>query len=176
MGSHQSQKMKETDWLTPPEILKALGPFDLDPCAPMNRPWDMAKHHFTPNDNGLYQKWFGRVWCNPPYNSFTSKWLSKLYNHGNGIALIFARTETEIFFTTVWKCADAILFIKGRLHFYNLDGVRAKQNAGAPSALVAYGNENAERLRNSGIAGIFINLKTEGIAHIESNKGYENSN
>jgi len=26
------------EWLTPPYIIKALGEFDLDPCAPINRP------------------------------------------------------------------------------------------------------------------------------------------
>ena len=55
------------EWLTPPEIVKSLGEFDLDPCSPIERPWDTAKNHFTINDNGLIQNWFGRVWCNPPY-------------------------------------------------------------------------------------------------------------
>ena len=27
------------EWLTPPEIIKSLGEFDLDPCSPINRPW-----------------------------------------------------------------------------------------------------------------------------------------
>ena len=30
------------EWLTPPNILRALGAFDLDPCAPEKRPWEMA--------------------------------------------------------------------------------------------------------------------------------------
>lgn len=30
--------MKSDIWLTPPHILDALGPFDLDPCAPDPRP------------------------------------------------------------------------------------------------------------------------------------------
>ena len=34
------------EWLTPPEIIRALGPFDLDPCAPVNRPWDTANDHY----------------------------------------------------------------------------------------------------------------------------------
>lgn len=33
MGSHQSARAKTTTWLTPPELIQALGPFDLDPCA-----------------------------------------------------------------------------------------------------------------------------------------------
>ncbi len=50
IGSHQSAKMKKDEWLTPPSILELLGDFDLDPCAPINRPWSMAKNHFTIKD------------------------------------------------------------------------------------------------------------------------------
>ena len=50
-----------------PEIVSALGPFDLDPCSPVNRPWPTAAQHFTVRDDGLAQAWHGRVWCNPPF-------------------------------------------------------------------------------------------------------------
>jgi len=40
------------------------------------------------------------------------QWLEKLKYHGNGIALIFARTETKCFFEHIWNDADAILFFK----------------------------------------------------------------
>jgi hypothetical protein len=29
IGGHQSAKMINDEWITPPEIIKALGPFDL---------------------------------------------------------------------------------------------------------------------------------------------------
>ncbi len=32
-----------TDWLTPPAIIKALGEFDLDPCCPPVMPWRTAR-------------------------------------------------------------------------------------------------------------------------------------
>lgn len=86
------------DWLTPPEILRALGTFDLDPCSPTDRPWDTAKIHYTKIDDGLAKPWHGRVWLNPPYGNKTKSWLSRLALHGNGIALVFARTETKSFF------------------------------------------------------------------------------
>ena len=41
------------EWYTPKEIIDALGKFDLDPCAPIIRPWETAKNHFTIEDNGL---------------------------------------------------------------------------------------------------------------------------
>lgn len=62
IGGHESTVMGTDEWLTPQPILKALGPFDLDPCAPANRPWDMATRHFTRADDGLIQPW-GGGWC-----------------------------------------------------------------------------------------------------------------
>ena len=158
IGSHQSANMQKDEWLTPPEIIKALGEFTLDPCAPIVRPWEMAEKHFTIHDNGLDKEWHGRVWCNPPYGLEASKWLEKLTEHGNGIALIFARTETKMFFEWVWNKATAVKFIEGRLYFHHVDGTKAKANAGAPSVLIAYGNENAEILENCEIKGKFLRL------------------
>ncbi len=144
------------EWLTPPEIIKALGEFDLDPCAPVIRPWDMAKNHYTIEDNGLSKPWHGRIWCNPPYGSETGKWLKKMSDHGNGIALIFARTETGNFFNYIWRYAKAIMFLRGRLVFRHADGTKPANSAGAPSCLIAYGDQNAKALKNSGLEGKFL--------------------
>jgi len=158
MGSHESANMGKDEWLTPPEIISALGVFDLDPCAPIKAPWETALNHFDIKKDGLKQDWFGRVWCNPPYGLEAAKWLKKLSEHGNGIALIFARTETRMFFEHVWNKADALLFIEGRLTFYHVSGQKASMNAGAPSVLVAYGSQNVETLRTCNIAGRFVSL------------------
>ena len=144
------------EWLTPPEIVEALGPFDLDPCAPIVRPWPTAGLHYTKEDDGLYRPWIGRVWCNPPYGTETGKWLKRLSEHGDGIALIFARTETSNFFQYIWPKAQGILFIKGRLSFYNVDGTRGNNSAGAPSCLIAYGQYNADILKGCGILGKYL--------------------
>jgi hypothetical protein len=145
--------MKNDEWLTPPEILRALGVFDLDPCAPAVRPWNMARRHFWAD--GLDMPWEGRVWCNPPFGREAVKWLRKMVKHGNGIALIPARTETAMFYECVWGVADAVCFIRGRPHFHYVDGTRAKANSGAPICLVAYGKDNENALRRSGL-GIVI--------------------
>jgi hypothetical protein len=168
IGSHQSHIMGTDEWLTPPHILEALGKFDLDPCAPINRPWDTAYHHYTILDDGLEHQWTGRVWCNPPYGPKTKLWLSRLADHGQGIALVFARTETRMFFSEVWPKASGILFIEGRLHFHHLDGSKAKANSGGPSALISYGKSDADVLQNCHIAGKFLRLTNEsgdGIQH-----------
>ena len=140
------------EWLTPPEIIKALGTFDLDPCAPINRPWDMADNHFTINDDGLNKDWLGRVWCNPPYGRETFNWLNKLAEHGDGIALIFARTETNGFHEEVWRKADAVFFFRGRINFHYVDGTRSDR-ANAPSCLIAYGELNVLLIQDAIMRG-----------------------
>lgn len=167
IGGHHSPKARTVEWLTPPKIIGALGQFDLDPCAAVDQPWPTAETHYTIKDNGLVRDWFGRVWCNPPYGTETATWLKKMAEHGDGIALTFARTDTGMFFDWVWDRAEALLFIKGRLHFYRtipgqmtfdgkLAAKRMTHNSGGPSVLVAYGIQNVGPLRNSGIDGKFI--------------------
>ena len=146
-------------WLTPPDLLNALGPFDLDPCAaPEPRPWPTAARHITLPDDGLKALWSGRIWCNPPYGSLAAKWLERMAEHGNGIALTFARTETRMFQKWVWPHATAILFIAGRPHFHYPDGKRAKGASGGSMCLIAYGEDNRSRLARSGIPGAFLRL------------------
>jgi hypothetical protein len=173
LGGHErATVLGETDeWLTPPEIIAALGPFDLDPATPRTMPWATAARRYTIDDDGLAQPWEGRVWLNPPYGRTASDWLDRLADHGDGIALIFARTDTIWFADTVWRRADAVLFVKGRLRFYRTDGQQITRErsggagAGAPSVLVAYGDRNVEALRASAIEGHFVALDREEAAN-----------
>ena len=146
------------DWLTPPHILRRLGPFDLDPCAPINRPWDTAEHHYTIEDDGLKQPWFGRVFCNPPYDTaLITQFIKRCAEHKNAIALTFARTDTRLFHDLIFPNANSILFIKGRLSFYHVSGEQSG-TAGAPSCLIAFDAANTEVLKNCGIEGKLIIL------------------
>lgn len=161
-GFHESKKALSDEWLTPRHILRALGPFDLDPCAPVKRPWPMAKRHYTINDNGLKQPWRGYVWCNPPYGDKAGRWVARLAHHGDGIALVFARTDTGWFFDGVWKQASAMLFLKGRVNFSHPNGSAAFNTAGAPSVLIAYGARATEKLKDSKLVGQLIINKPTG--------------
>lgn len=147
------------DWLTPPEILAALGPFDTDPCASQHQPWRTATQQFTIEDDGLAREWAGRVWCNPPYGPFAARFLARCAAHGNAMAFVFARTETAMFQDHVWPKADAMLFLRGRVQFRLPGGARKGVNAGAPSVLIAYGAGNADCLAHCGIAGAFVRLR-----------------
>ena len=158
IGSHESHSGGTDEWLTPPDLIAALGPFDLDPCSPGDRrPWDTAAKHYSLVDDGLRQPWHGRVWLNPPYSQ-VGKWLNRLAEHGQGTALIFARTETALWFEHVWPKASGLLFLRGRLSFHFVSGKRAAANSGAPSALVAYGERDADILAAKPWPGHFVPL------------------
>jgi len=146
-------------WLTPPSFIERLGPFDLDPCAaPSPRPWPTATRHIELPEDGLSAQWEGRVWLNPPYTQQIGPWLVKMGQHGSGIALIFARTETAIWHEHIWPVADAILFLEGRIFFHRPDGTRGTSNAGAPSALISYSPEDTRKLIESEISGWLVEL------------------
>jgi hypothetical protein len=156
-GHHRGYEGETNTWLTPLEVIEALGEFDLDPCGLLHWP-TAGKIYESPTVDGFTSPWFGRVWLNPPYGPHCHKWLTKLADHGQGTALIFARTETAMFFDAVWRRASALLFIEGRLHFHHADGTRAKANSGAPSVLVAYGEYDREQLQKASHLGQFIPL------------------
>jgi hypothetical protein len=163
LSSHQATVGKSQTWITPKWILEPLGAFDLDPCAaPDPRPWPTATTHYdhSKGHDGLAMKWEGRVWLNPPFNRYTAPhWLRKMAEHGNGIALIAARTETKAFFESVWNKASSILFLDRRPHFHYADGRRAKANSGAPIVLIGYGQHNDNILEQSGL-GKWLKLAT----------------
>jgi hypothetical protein len=162
MGSHQSAGRAEKVWLTPPDLIRALGPFDLDPCFSAPRPWDTAGVHYGPEAadgfGGLFADWFGFVWCNPPYDQDAGKWLARCADHGDALALIFARTETAQFHRQVWERATAVFFFEGRLTFRLPDGAPARANGRAPSVLVCFGLRAVDRVRRAGLRGVLISL------------------
>lgn len=83
----------EKTWLTPPHIINALGPFDLDPCCPPTMPWRTATRMVHWPEDGLQVDWTGkRVWCNPPYGHDAVPFLRKMAENkigGGGYFAIF---------------------------------------------------------------------------------------
>lgn len=152
MKQHQKSVGLNDEWLTPRWILEPLGRFDLDPCAPVDRPWATADRHYTIEDDGLSKNWDGRVWLNPPFNRYQrNEWMRRMADHGNGIMLIPAACETKPFREHVFGVCSGLLMLSRRPHFYFVDGSEAKANSGCTICLVAYGDENFEVLANSGL-------------------------
>lgn len=149
---------QKDEWITPRHITDALGHIDLDPCAPITPPWEISDFRYDIRDDGLLKPWNGFVFCNPPYGTQTKLWLKRMKEYaGGGIALIFARTDTKMFHDYIFDGATSILFIKGRLSFCDVTGKKGG-TAGAPSCLVAYGEEAHGRLKSSGIKGKLLRV------------------
>lgn len=141
-------------WLTPPHVIAALGPFDLDPCGhPLS---DTAARRIVLPEDGLAAEWHGRVWLNPPYGAQITRWLKRMADHGSGVALLPARTEvTSWFCPFVWERATALLFLRGRLSF-GTDAGTLKGNAGHASVLAAYSVDDAMCLQECSLPGYFV--------------------
>lgn len=45
------------EWYTPKALLDALGPFDLDPCAPVKPLWPTARVMYNKEEDGLSLSW-----------------------------------------------------------------------------------------------------------------------
>jgi len=166
LGSHQTSIGKSQVHITPRHILEPLGAFDLDPCASDPAPWPCARVNLTEADDGLKRDWFGRVWLNPPFDRRSiGYWLSKMADHGNGIALTHARTDTAWFFKNIWNRASGLLFLRGRVIFHKPDGSQQTTlagrvaNSGAPVVLAAYGMQDMDVLGGCGLEGHFVPLR-----------------
>lgn len=157
--THESTKNVTKEWYTPPSIFQALGvTFDLDPCSPVAGPldWIPVRNRLTEEDDGLFCRWEGNVWMNPPYGSDTIRWLKRLAQHGQGIALVFARTDTEWFHEYCTQ-AHAIVFMRGRVRFITPGGDPGG-TPGSGSMLLAFGEENSRTLERSGL-GLYLKLR-----------------
>ena len=117
-------------WCTPQDFFDKLNMefnFTLDPCATEKSA--KCKKYFTAIDDGLNQDWQGHiVFINPPYRRQIGKWVKKCYEESlreNTIVvlLIPARTDTKYFHNYILNKAS-IRFIKGRLTFWDLDGIK----------------------------------------------------
>jgi phage N-6-adenine-methyltransferase len=148
--SFQSCKRKSVEWYTPPWIFEELAiEFDLDPSSPHDRelPWIPAKKRYTVFDDGLSKEWHDRVWMNPPYGEETEFWMRRMAAHGNGIALVFSRTDTEWFHEAI-STAGAVLFIKGRIDFIpGRENEHKKSRSGAANVMFAWGADCVEALK-----------------------------
>lgn len=146
------------EWYTPKEIIDSLGKFDLDPCAPVTPLWSTADIMYDITHDGLKQEWNGRVWLNPPYSRpLIEKFIKRMAEHNNGIALLFNRCDNKMFQDIIFEKAIAMKFLRNRIRFFRPDGTRG-DSPGCGSVLIAFGEDNAEVLRNCSIEGKYVRI------------------
>lgn len=101
-------------------------------------PWIPASRFWSAADDGLSQPWEGRVWLNPPYGPGIGAWLTRLADHGDGVALVPARLETAWGQAALLR-ADAVCFPAGRIRFVRRNGTRG-DSPGFGSMLLGFGS------------------------------------
>lgn len=112
------------EWATPPEFVRpladAIGGFDLDPASGAEQS-PIARETFAEGDDGLSRRWFGTVWCNPPYSEigeWTRKAVSESRVDGVGPVILLCKGDSS---TDWWQWAaseaSVIAMIDGRMQF-----------------------------------------------------------
>lgn len=160
-------KRKSVEWYTPGWIFERLGiEFDTDPSSPHDYQTPVpARIKYTIFDDGLSKPWHGRVWMNPPYGPDTGFWMRRLISHGQGVALVFSRTDAA-WFQEALAAADATLLIAGRIEFIpGHENRHKKGRSGAGSAMFAFGNECAIAMAKLADLGVFIPKLSNEAAH-----------
>jgi hypothetical protein len=95
-----------------------------------------ARACFTKEEDGLAREWYGRVWLNPPYvqpliEQFVDKLIAELEAGRVKAAILLTHNYTDTtWFQNIAARADAICFTRGRVKFYELDGVVAEPTQG----------------------------------------------
>ena len=154
---------KSVEWYTPSWVFDALGlEFDLDTASPYDHETAVpAFTKYTVFDDGLEKLWFGRVWLNPPYGKNTGLWMNRMAQHGNGIALVFSRTDAR-WCQEAMRAATSMLFMAGRIeHVPGHENKHKKSRCGAGSVLFAFGDECANALRNLGNRVVLIEANSK---------------
>ena len=151
------------EWYTPKYIFDALGcEFDLDVAHPP-RAGTHVPSVLWYSDRSLEREWFGFVWMNPPFGGRNAldPWLSKFFDHGNGIALTPDRTSAP-WFRNAWARADLVLFTP-KVRFIRPDGTEGKSPS-TGTALWAAGETGCAALIRAAHNGLGILATPERIA------------
>ena len=108
-----------------------------------------ARILLTINDDGLNAKWFGTVFCNPPYGRSLPRWIEKCAMEAERgvivVALIPSRTDTRYWHHHIAGRAD-IWMLRGRLRFG--DG---QTPSPFPSAIILWNGDTELRNRLTGV-------------------------
>lgn len=128
------------DWYTPFIYIESarsvLGGIDLDPasCEEANRVVK-ASRIFTIEDDGLAQRWKGRIFLNPPYKGAQGPFIAKLMEEIQSrrvtaaIALVSAYATDAQWFKPLWD--GTLCFLEGRIRWDNPTGRSSSSTIGS---------------------------------------------
>jgi hypothetical protein len=151
---------KSVEWYTPKYIFQALNTkFDLDVASPNTNIYKTpTAKHYTIEDDGLKQPWFGNVWCNPPYGAKTDIWYDKMAEHNQGIALFTIGVLPTRKYHKIAHTIDAVLFTNHKIKFVNGDNLKSSCSP-LGSMLLAWGQHNVKALEQSKLGVVYYNHK-----------------
>ncbi len=145
--AYSDQKNWSNTYLTDPELLKLLGPFDTDPCVHTEMPWRTATTMYNINDDGLSKDWQGRVFMNPPYRG-VMKWAKKFSECQAGIALLNGRSPETKATQLIMSNSYCVWLPLGRLSFFKPDGTPFEQKW-FPSILIGLQPEDHQAFKRA---------------------------
>ncbi len=131
MALHEQCVGVTNEWYTPHYVFNAMGcTFDLDVASPGKAvtPWIPAVSFITHDSLSTY--WRGFVWMNPPFGGRNGlvPWLTKFFDHGDGVALVPDRTSAPWWQQFVRR-ADLTLFVGRKIRFIDASGNEGKSPA-----------------------------------------------
>jgi hypothetical protein len=160
MALHEQSAGATDEWFTPPHLFDALGcSFDLDVASPGPDvvPWIPATRHIV--RNSLSQPWIGFIWMNAPFGGRMGlvPWLTKFFDHANGIALVPDRTSCP-WWQEFAPRADLIFFTAPKIKFIGADGKPGRSPAQG-TCLLASGSRACRALERATTAGLGVLLQ-----------------
>lgn len=153
------ESSERTDWCTPANIVNAVKEmFDiihLDPCSNEASIVGARVNYILPTNDGLKDTWnYPTIYVNPPFGSGLKTWVdlcakANLLYGSEVILLLPAAVDTKWWQDIIFKYANGVCFLRGRVKFIGAD-------SGAPMACaLVYFGDDTERFKH-----IFIKLGT----------------
>ena len=110
-----------------------------------------ATRFFTKDQNGISQRWAGRVYLNPPFSGWP-QWVEKVLEEVERgdveeiVMLGAIRTMTALYFQPLLMRADAMCIISGRMAFW---GVATESQSPTDGHFLLYIGPNISRFLDS---------------------------